>query len=109
MTDRFDRGAGRLGPGAHLSKLPVPVVLAMKVLSEGVVPSEPPTYRIVVPDWTTAPSVRGAWSESSAGDVDHGTTDPGGAGHGSVLLPSGQKLTGLQARIPRSIVLLTVK
>src|SRR3954451_4569956 len=109
MTDRFERGSGSLGPGDHLSKLPTPDVVAMKVASEAVEPSEPPTYRTVVPDWTTAPSVRGAGSEISAGDVDHGTTAPAGAGQGSDLLFSGQKLTGLQARIPRSIVLLTVK
>src|SRR6185369_9360655 len=109
MTDRLDRGSGSFGPAAHLSKFPTPDVLAMNVLSEAAVPSVPPTYMIVVPDWTTAPSVRGSGRESSGGDVDHGTTAPAGAGQGRVRLPGGQKLTGLQARIPRSIVLLTVK
>src|ERR687889_678438 len=108
MTDRSDRGSGSGGPAVHLSKLPTPEVVAMNVFSDAFVPSEPPTYRIVVPDWTTAPSVRGSGSEISAGDVAHGTTAPAGAGHGRDLLPSGQKLIGLQARIPRSIVLLTV-
>src|SRR6266487_4465128 len=109
MTERFVRGSGSFGPAAQTSKLPTPDVLAMNVLSDAVLPSEPPTYRIVVPDWTIAPSVRASGRESWAGDVDHGTTAPAGAGQGSVRLPSGQKLTGLQARIPRSIVLLIVK
>ena len=65
--------------------------------------------RSVVPDWTTAPSVRGAGRAISAGDAAHGTTAPTGAGHGSDWFVSGQKLTGLQARMPRSIVRLTVK
>ena len=109
MTDRFERGSGRSGPAVHLSKLPVPDVFEMKVLADAADPSDPPTYRIVVPDWTMAPSVRGSGSEMSAGEASHGTIAPTGAGHGSVRLPSGQKLSGLQARIPRSIVLLTVK
>src|SRR5213595_3758281 len=109
MTERLVRGSGRFGPGDHLSKLPTPDVVAMNVLFEAVFPSEPPTYMIVVPDWTIAPSVRGSGSASWLGELDHGTTAPGGAGHGSDRFPSGQKFTGLQARIPRSIVLLTVK
>ena len=81
----------------------------MNVVSAAFVPSDPPTYRSVVPDWTTAPSVRGAGRATSAGESCHGTTAPTGAGHGRVLFSGGQKLTGLQARIPRSIVRLTVK
>ena len=59
MTAGSVRGSGRAGPAAQTSKLPVPEVVATNVLSDAAVPSEPPTYRIVVPDWTTAPSVRG--------------------------------------------------
>src|SRR6476619_7662056 len=109
MTARFDRGCGSFGPSDQTSKLPTPDVLAMNVLSEGAEPSEPPTYMIVVPDWTIAPSVRGSGSAISAGELDHGTAAPAGAGQGRLRLPSGQKLTGLQARMPRSMVLLTVK
>src|SRR6476646_9396000 len=102
MTDRSVRGSGSFGPGAQVSKLPTPEVFEMNVLSDAVVPSDPPTYMIVVPDWTIAPSLRGSGNAISVGDGDHGTTAPGGTGHGRVRLPSGQKLTGLQARIPRS-------
>src|SRR6476659_7061005 len=109
MTDRSVRGSGSFGPGAHVSKFPTPEVFEMNVLSDAFVPSEPPTYMIVVPDWTIAPSVRGSGSAISAGELDHGTAAPAGAGQGRLRLPSGQKLTGLQARMPRSMVLLTVK
>jgi hypothetical protein len=36
-------------------------------------------------------------------------TAPTGGGHGRLLFSGGQKLIGLQARMPRSSVLLTVK
>ncbi len=109
MTAASERGAGSFGPSDHLSKLPVPEVFAMNVVSTAFEPSDPPTYRSVVPDWTTVPSVRAAGRAISVGEEAHGTTAPTGAGQGSDWLPAAQKFTGLQARIPRSIVLLTVK
>src|SRR3954447_10956136 len=116
MTEASDRAAGSFGPVAHavccppcVSKLPTPAVFATKVVSTGAFPSDPPMYRTEVPDWTMPPSERAAGSEINGGDAVHGTTDPTGAGQGSERLPSGQKLTGLHARIPRSIVRLTVK
>src|SRR3954447_904028 len=109
MTAASDRGSGSFGPAVHLSKLPVPETFDWNVSSDAVPPSEPPTARIVVPDWTMDASVRGSGRLISVGDVSHGTIAPAGAGHGSDLLPSGQKFSGLQARIPRSIVLLIVK
>src|SRR4051794_18526978 len=109
MTAALERGAGSFGPLTHLSKLPVPETFVWNVSSDAALPSEAPTKRSVVPDWTMDPSVRGCGRLICVGEVSHGTTAPAGAGHGSDLLPSGQKLTGLQARIPRSIVLLIVK
>ncbi len=81
----------------------------MKVVSAGAVPSLPPMYRILVPIWAIVPSTLAAGSESSVGATSHGMTAPTGGGHGSVLFSGGQKLIGLHARMPRSIVLLTVK
>ena len=66
-------------------------------------------YRIWVPTWRTAPSVRGAGSASSVGDGSHGITAPTGAGQGSVSFDGGQRLIGDQTRTPRSTVLLTVR
>src|SRR5882672_2981434 len=109
MTAASARGAGSFGPSTHLSKLPVPDVFATNVVSTAFDPSDPPTYSSVVLDWTTEPSVRAAGSAISVGEAAHGTTAPTGAGHGSDRFPSAQKLIGLQARMPRSIVLLTVK
>src|SRR5689334_4571478 len=108
-TAPLDRGAGSLGPSVHLSKLPGPDTVDTKVVSVGFVPSLPPMNRSVEPDWATDPSTRGAGSESSAGATSHGIADPTGGGHGSDSFDGGQKLMGLQARIPRSIVRLTVK
>ena len=59
-TAALARGSGSFGPSAHLSKLPTPDVFATKVVSVAAVPSLPPMYRILVPNWAIAPSIRGA-------------------------------------------------
>ena len=66
-------------------------------------------YRILVPDLehgTVGP--RGRQGELG-GDGCHGTSAPTGAGHGSVSFSGGHRLTGDQARTPRSTVRPTVR
>src|SRR5262245_30504226 len=95
------RASGSLGPSVHLSKLPGPDVVERNVVSVALLPSLPPMNSRVEPDWAIAPSVRAAGSEISCGATSHGIADPTGGGHGSDSLLGGQKLIGLQARIPR--------
>src|SRR6476620_2470574 len=104
-----ERGSGRSGPFAHLSKLPVPTVGATNTDDCAFCPSEPPMYRIFVPTWTAVPSVRGSGSDSSGGDWCHGMRAPTGAGHGNDSLSPGQKFTGDQTMTPRSTAGLTVR
>src|SRR5512138_2884786 len=108
-TPPSERASGSLGPSRHLSKLPGPDDVERNVVLVALLPSLPPMNSSVVPDWAIAPSVRGAGSEISCGATSHGITAPTGGGHGSDSLLGGQKLMGLHARIPRSIVRLTVK
>src|SRR5437867_13135625 len=98
------RGAGSLGASFHGENVPAVNALVMTTLSVAVFPSEPPTYRIFVPAWTVAPSMRGAGRLSSGGETSHGMAAPGGAGHGSVRFSGGQRLTGEIALMPMSIV-----
>src|SRR6476646_3521099 len=103
------RASGSLGPSRHLSKLPGPDVVVTNTVSAGFEPSLPPMNSICVPDWMTEPSVRGFGSEISGGATSHGIAAPTGGGHGSDSFDGGQRLIGLQARMPRSIVRLTMK
>ena len=73
-------------------------------------PSLPPMYSRFVPIWVAAPSVRPWGSASSTGEACHGSTAPAGTGQGMVVLFSGgHRLTGVQPRMPRSIVRETMK
>ena len=114
LPPRERRGAvgpasGSLGPSRHLSKLPGPDVVVTNTVSAGFEPSLPPMNSIWLPDWMTEPSVRGFGSEISGGATSHGIAAPTGGGHGSDSFEGGQRLIGLQARMPRSIVRLTMK
>src|SRR5262245_15544435 len=108
-TATSDSGSGRAGPSVQASKLPGPDTVDTNTSALGVVPSVPPMNSSFVPDCETAPSTRASGSEISCGATSHGVAAPTGGGHGSVRFDGGQKLIGLQARIPRSIVWLTVK
>src|SRR4051812_18902640 len=101
-----ERASGSLGPSFHASKLPGPDEVVTKTVSVALEPSLPPMNSSCVPDWMTDPSVRPAGSEISCGATSHGIAAPTGGGHGSDRFAGGQRLIGLQARMPRSIVRL---
>ena len=110
-TAASERASGRAGPSAvHASKLPGPDTVDTNVVSVASPAALlPPMNSSCVPDWTTAPSTLGSGRWISCGASSHGIAAPTGAGHGSDSFSGGQKLIGLHARIPMSIVRLTTK
>ena len=103
------RASGSAGPSDHAPMLPFSIV-ALYVVAEGSVPSSPPMYSRFVPSCAAAPSVRAAGRAASAGDACHGRTAPAGTGQGiAEPFSGGQRLTGDQPRMPRSIVRETTK
>src|SRR5687768_14836245 len=103
-----ERGSGSGGPSLQPVRLPLVTIVASTLAVAPLAVRPPIRYRFS-PELNAPPAARPSGRASWGGLSSHGTTAPAGAGQGRSLFSAGQRLIGLIALKPTSIVGATVK